>query len=89
MEIEELATQVRAVVEKRTSLSTSVLYREMSAGRFPRPIRKSPGRVAWLKSDVDAWLAARVAERDAEIAARSKSAARVKRTATLLAGVAS
>lgn len=80
MEIEELATQVRSVVEKRTSLSTSVLYREMSAGRFPRPIRKSPGRVAWLKSDVDRWLADRVAERDAAIADAAKRARRRRTT---------
>ena len=70
----------RAEVERITSLSTSVLYREMSAGRFKRPVRVSPGRVAWFRSDVDAYIAARVAERDAAPARR-----RARRT--LLAAV--
>ena len=33
-------------------------------GKFPRRIRVGANRVAWLLSEVEAWLAARVAERD-------------------------
>jgi prophage regulatory protein len=33
-------------------------------GKFPRRIQVGPNRVAWLESEVDAWVAERVAERD-------------------------
>ena len=33
-------------------------------GMFPRRIKVGPNRVAWLLSEVEAWVAARVAERD-------------------------
>ena len=68
MEMESLLS--RAEVERVTSLTTSVLYREMAAGRFPRPVRVSLGRVAWVSSDVDLWREARIAERDAAPARR-------------------
>ena len=32
-------------------------------GRFPRRIRVGANRVAWLQSEIEAWIAARVAER--------------------------
>ena len=34
-------------------------------GKFPRRVQVGPNRVAWLESEVEAWVAARVAERDA------------------------
>ena len=33
-------------------------------GRFPRRIQVGPNRVGWLLSEVESWIAARVAERD-------------------------
>ena len=33
-------------------------------GKFPRRIQVGANRVAWLLSEVEAWIAARVAERD-------------------------
>jgi prophage regulatory protein len=33
-------------------------------GKFPRRVQVGPNRVAWLESEVEAWVAARVAERD-------------------------
>jgi len=41
------------------------IHREVEAGRFPRPIRLSVRSVGWLASEVNAWLSARAAERDA------------------------
>ena len=32
-------------------------------GRFPRRVRVGANRVAWLQSEIEAWIAARVAER--------------------------
>jgi prophage regulatory protein len=34
-------------------------------GKFPRRVQVGPNRVAWLESEVEAWVAARVAARDA------------------------
>ena len=45
-------------VLKQTSLSRSTLYREVAGGRFPKPHRLSRGRVGWLCSEVEAWMAA-------------------------------
>ena len=33
-------------------------------GKFPRRVQVGANRVAWLSSEVEAWVAARVAERD-------------------------
>ncbi|HLO76747.1 MAG TPA: AlpA family phage regulatory protein [Magnetospirillum sp.] len=35
------------------------------AGKFPKRVRLGPNRVAWLLSEVDAWLQERMAIRDA------------------------
>lgn len=36
-------------------------WRKRRAGTFPAPIRISVGRVAWLRSDLEQWLAERQA----------------------------
>jgi len=36
-----------------------------TAGRFPKRIRLGQNRVCWLLSEVEAWLDAKLAERDA------------------------
>lgn len=52
----------RPEVELRTGLSRSSIYERMSAGTFPKA-RRVPGEfsVWWLESEVDAWIAERVA----------------------------
>ena len=47
-----------------TGKSRSTLYREIAAGLFPRSVRIGENSTAWLESEVNAWIAARVAERD-------------------------
>lgn len=42
-----------------TSLSRSTIYREIASGRFPSPHKLSLGRVGWLCSEIEAWMAAR------------------------------
>jgi predicted DNA-binding transcriptional regulator AlpA len=49
----------RKRVLDRTSYSSATLYREIAAGRFPKPYYLSPGRVGWLRSEIAAWIAAR------------------------------
>ena len=50
-----------AVVVERTSLSRVTLWRLSKASRFPKPVSISPGRVAWLESAVNDWMADRLA----------------------------
>jgi predicted DNA-binding transcriptional regulator AlpA len=40
-------------VERRTGISGSTIKRMVKDGRFPKPIRPSPRRIAWLGSDID------------------------------------
>jgi prophage regulatory protein len=54
-------------VRARTGLPTSSLYRQMATGEFPRcvPLGHSAA-VGWLENEVDSWLAAQVARRNAK-----------------------
>lgn len=47
-------------VKKRTSLSTSEIYRRLEAGTFPQQIRLGAKAVAWLEHEIDAWIDQRV-----------------------------
>jgi integrase/predicted DNA-binding transcriptional regulator AlpA len=42
-------------VETLTSLDITTIYRKMSAGSFPQPVRVGHRRVAWRMSDVALW----------------------------------
>lgn len=44
--------------------SRSSFRKEVAAGRFPLPVRISPGRIAWVESEVVAWQASKIAERN-------------------------
>lgn len=52
----------RAEVITRVGLCKASLYNRMNAGEFPRPIPIGGGRVAWLESDIDLWIAERLAD---------------------------
>lgn len=47
-----------------TGRRRSALYEDIAAGRMPRQIKIGPRAVGWLRSDVERWIAERVAERD-------------------------
>ena len=49
-------------VKRRTTLSTSEIYRRLEAGTFPKQIKLGAKAVAWLEHEVNAWIDARVAE---------------------------
>jgi prophage regulatory protein len=40
-------------VERRTGISVSTIKRMVKDGRFPKPMRPSTRRIAWLGSDID------------------------------------
>lgn len=58
-------------VRARTGLSRSEIYRRIAAGDFPAPVKL--GEVArssaWVEHEVSAWIAARIAARNAKAAA--------------------
>ncbi len=51
----------RPEVEFRTGLKRSTMYSYIKQGRFPQPIPLgTPRAVAWLSSEIDAWIETRV-----------------------------
>lgn len=51
----------RKEVEARTGLARATIYALARSGRFPAPIPLAGRAVGWLQSDVDTWIAERVA----------------------------
>lgn len=49
----------RRDVEAITTASRSSLYRWISLGEFPKPVRISSNRVAWREADIRLWIEAR------------------------------
>ena len=52
----------KPAVVARVGMSGVTIWRLQKRGDFPQSIRISPGAVAWREADVEAWIAARVAE---------------------------
>ncbi len=53
--------------EDQTGYSRATLYRLESQGRFPNRVKIGAGQggaIGWLASDVNAWVAARIAGRE-------------------------
>lgn len=44
-----------------TSLSSTTIWREEKANRFPRRRKIGLNRVAWLKSEIEEWISEKVA----------------------------
>lgn len=56
----------RSEVKNLTGLGVSQLYRLMSRGQFPQPVKLSERSVAWLEHEVEGWISQRIAARDAD-----------------------
>ena len=50
----------------KTGLSKSHLYALAQKGEFPKPIKLSERSSAWVESEVNDWIDARIAARDLE-----------------------
>lgn len=46
-----------------TTLKTSTIYAWSSCGKFPKQLRLSAGRTAWVRAEVIQWVAAKIANR--------------------------
>jgi len=51
------------------------IWRRVKAGTFPPPVKLSASRNVWLERDIDAWMAALVAERDEGLPGAAQSTA--------------
>ena len=54
---------------RRTCKSRSEIYRRIAAGEFPEPVKLGERASAWPEHEVTAWIASRIAARDAKGAA--------------------
>ena len=63
-------SKVLKVKEVASEISVSVpqVYKLVSLGRFPKPIKLGERGSGWLTSEIDAWLQSRVDARDEEVA---------------------
>jgi prophage regulatory protein len=54
---------------KGITLSKCQVWRLEKDGRFPKRVQVSPARVAWVESEIDAWIASRISARNTTRAA--------------------
>jgi len=73
-DVRELLTKKESVVllvalkevVRRTTLSKVQIYRMIAGGQFPKPVWVSQGRCAWIDSEINDWIKARVEARDVD-----------------------
>ncbi len=53
-------------VERMTGKKRSAIYSEIQSGTFPPPVKIGEGEraSAWVSSEIQAWIASRIAKRD-------------------------
>ncbi len=49
--------------------SPAHIYRLISAGEFPKPVKLGANRIAFVADEIDAWIKAKVDQRDSVVAA--------------------
>lgn len=47
-------------VKARTGLSRSSVYAKVASGDFPKPVTIGSRAVAWVESEISAWIQARI-----------------------------
>lgn len=55
--------RINQVIEK-TGLARSTIYKMIDANSFPKPIPLMKRAVGWLDSEIEEWIAERIAARD-------------------------
>lgn len=69
---------LRRDVQERTGLPRSTLYEMIKAGLFPEPVQLTPRLSAFVESEVDEWIAQRIATRGGR---RAQNARRRRKSA--------
>lgn len=49
----------------KTGRSRSTLYADIEAGKFPKPVKLGARAIGFVADEIDDWIAARIAEREA------------------------
>lgn len=57
----------RKDVEKITGMKRSSIYKKMSTGDFPKPIKVGTRAVRWCSSDIDSWIERKICETKGEL----------------------
>ena len=52
---------LRKTLLEKIPLSATTIYRMEQKGEFPKRLQLSAGKIAWLASEVDAWINSRPA----------------------------
>ena len=63
-----------AEVLDRICLSKTHLYRKINANQFPKAVPLGPQKVAFLESEIEAWMATRLHARELEEGAEERRA---------------
>ncbi|MGD9660752.1 MAG: helix-turn-helix transcriptional regulator [Porticoccaceae bacterium] len=63
-----MSTSIRLIrkptVLNRIGHSNAWLYKKIAEGAFPQPVKLGARAVAWVESEVEEWILARIEERD-------------------------
>lgn len=51
----------RKQVEARTGLSRTTIYRRISEGQFPKPVRLGGRTVGWIDQEIQEWINRQIA----------------------------
>jgi len=66
-------------VKEKVGLQTTAIYTGMGEGTFPLPVRIGSRSVAWVESEIDAWISQRAAAPRAIITTISPAKRRANR----------
>ncbi|MFT3905790.1 MAG: AlpA family transcriptional regulator [Steroidobacteraceae bacterium] len=53
-------------VEERTGLKRDSIYRKARLGEFPAPVKLGARASGWVQTEIDEWVAGRIAARSAK-----------------------
>ncbi len=70
----------RARVENKVGYGSSTIYKMMAEGTFPESVPLGPKAVGWVESEIDDWIKARIAVRDAKSAGHDAKSQVPKKT---------
>lgn len=59
---EQLLSQ--SETSKRVSLGRTTIWKRVKSGDFPAPVQIGERKIAFVRSEIEAWISARIAERD-------------------------